>query len=166
MKNLRKDNKGFSLVELLVVIAIMVVLVGVVAPSLLRNVEKARESKDVQTLDTIAGVLQAALASEKGYNAADKLFTGGATKNFYSDIYRASTAADKTAGTADYIDEVHDSISLNGFASDFGSKLAKDATKGGNVFCKLENGRVKVWISKEATDAPAENSNVKYEVLR
>ena len=36
MKKLNKNNKGFSLVELLVVIAIMVVLVGVIAPSLLK----------------------------------------------------------------------------------------------------------------------------------
>ena len=38
MKKLNKNNKGFSLVELLVVIAIMVVLVGVVAPTLLCDI--------------------------------------------------------------------------------------------------------------------------------
>lgn len=45
MKKLNKNNKGFSLVELLVVIAIMVVLIGVVAPSLLGNIEKSKRSK-------------------------------------------------------------------------------------------------------------------------
>ena len=59
MKKLNKNNKGFSLVELLVVIAIMVVLVGVLAPSLLSNIEKTRESKDIQALDTLAGNIQA-----------------------------------------------------------------------------------------------------------
>ena len=44
-----KDNKGFSLVELIVVIAIMAVLIGVLAP----NIEKSRESTDLQNLDTI-----------------------------------------------------------------------------------------------------------------
>ena len=39
MKKLNKNNKGFSLVELLVVIAIMVVLVGVIAPTLLKIIE-------------------------------------------------------------------------------------------------------------------------------
>lgn len=71
MKNLKKDNKGFSLVELLVVIAIMVVLVGVVAPTLLTNIEKSRESKDIQNLDAVAGAIQAALAEEKAYEAVD-----------------------------------------------------------------------------------------------
>ena len=52
MKKLNKNNKGFSLVELLVVIAIMVVLVGVIAPSLLSNIEKTREAKELQALDT------------------------------------------------------------------------------------------------------------------
>lgn len=69
MKKLNKNNKGFSLVELLVVIAIMVVLIGVVAPSLLGNIEKAREAKDIQALDTIAGNIQAAMVNEDVYDA-------------------------------------------------------------------------------------------------
>ena len=40
----QKNNKGFSLVELIVVIAIMAVLVGVLAPQLIKYVEKSRES--------------------------------------------------------------------------------------------------------------------------
>ena len=37
----QKNNKGFSLVELIVVIAIMAVLVGVLAPQLMKYVEKS-----------------------------------------------------------------------------------------------------------------------------
>ena len=51
-KTKKLNNKGFSLVELIVVIAIMAVLVGVLAPTLIRNVEKSRESTDLQTLDS------------------------------------------------------------------------------------------------------------------
>lgn len=65
MKKLNKNNKGFSLVELLVVIAIMVVLVGVLAPTLLGNIEKTREAKDIQAVDTLAGNVQAAMTDEK-----------------------------------------------------------------------------------------------------
>lgn len=39
-------NKGFSLVELIIVIAIMAILVGVMAPQLMKYVEKSRVSAD------------------------------------------------------------------------------------------------------------------------
>lgn len=47
------NNKGFSLVELIIVIAIMAILVGVMAPSLLKYVERTRVSSDTQVADTV-----------------------------------------------------------------------------------------------------------------
>lgn len=46
-------NKGFSLVELIIVIAIMAILVGVMAPQLLRYIERTRVSSDTQVADTV-----------------------------------------------------------------------------------------------------------------
>lgn len=54
----QKNNKGFSLVELIVVIAIMAVLVGVLAPQLIKYVEKSREATDIQNCDSIASALK------------------------------------------------------------------------------------------------------------
>ena len=79
MKKLNKNNKGFSLVELLVVIAIMVVLVGVLAPTLLGNIEKSRVSSDIQTLDSVASAIQNTLATESAYGVATDA-TNGYTK--------------------------------------------------------------------------------------
>lgn len=87
MKKLNKDNKGFSLVELLVVIAILVVLVGVVAPTLLNNIEKSKEAKDVQALDSIASAVQSALADEKAYDIAND---STATGKYYNKSVLAS----------------------------------------------------------------------------
>ena len=48
-----KNNKGFSLVELIIVIAIMAILVGVMAPQLIKYIEKANVSADTQICDSV-----------------------------------------------------------------------------------------------------------------
>ena len=48
-----KNNKGFSLVELIIVIAIMAILVGVMAPQLIKYIEKTNVSSDTQLCDTV-----------------------------------------------------------------------------------------------------------------
>lgn len=48
-----KNNKGFSLVELIIVIAIMAILVGVMAPQLIKYIEKSNVSADTQLADSV-----------------------------------------------------------------------------------------------------------------
>ncbi len=48
-----KNNKGFSLVELLIVIAIMAIAIGLMAPQLIKYIEKTNVSSDIQLADTI-----------------------------------------------------------------------------------------------------------------
>ena len=45
-KEMKENNKGFSLVELIIVIAIMAVLVGVLAPQFIKYVESSKQSTD------------------------------------------------------------------------------------------------------------------------
>ncbi len=60
-----KNNKGFSLVELIIVIAIMAILVGVMAPQLIKYIEKSKVSSDTQLADTVhSAILDAALDPE------------------------------------------------------------------------------------------------------
>lgn len=56
-----KNNKGFSLVELIIVIAIMAILVGVMAPQLIKYVEKTNAANDVQVCDSIRSAIQTAM---------------------------------------------------------------------------------------------------------
>lgn len=62
MKKKQKNNKGFSLIELIVVVAIMAVLVGVLAPTYLRYVEKSRKSADIQAFASAMGAMKVVAA--------------------------------------------------------------------------------------------------------
>ncbi|MDD6638587.1 MAG: type II secretion system protein [Lachnospiraceae bacterium] len=60
----KKNNKGFSLVELIVVIAIMAVLMVVLAPAMLRYVEKTRIQKDESAVSEVINAVNIALSEE------------------------------------------------------------------------------------------------------
>ena len=64
-----KNNKGFSLVELIIVIAIMAILVGVMAPQLIKYIEKSKVSSDVQVCDTVRTAYVTALSDPQVVNA-------------------------------------------------------------------------------------------------
>jgi len=61
MKERKLNNEGFSLIELIVVIAIMAILVGVMAPNVLKYVESSRESADKQVADTLRTAIMTAM---------------------------------------------------------------------------------------------------------
>lgn len=63
----KQHNKGFSLIELIIVIAIMAILVGVMAPSLLSYIHKAKVSTDWANLRAYYSELEADFASTGEY---------------------------------------------------------------------------------------------------
>ncbi len=91
-----KNNKGFSLVELIIVIAIMAILVGVMAPQLIKYIEKTNVSSDVQLCKTIKTAMEtaaadAAVANETNYTpfvAGDSGGTALMTRN--GSVYNSS----------------------------------------------------------------------------
>ncbi|MBR3942257.1 MAG: type II secretion system protein [Clostridia bacterium] len=56
-----RNNKGFSLVELIIVIAIMAILIGVMAPQLIKYIEKTNVSSDTQLADTVKSAITTAM---------------------------------------------------------------------------------------------------------
>ncbi len=65
-------NKGFSLVELIIVIAIMAILAAALVPTLVKYINKARLSRDIDTGCAAAKEIIAAVTDEKVYEDAQE----------------------------------------------------------------------------------------------
>lgn len=62
---IKENNNGFSLVEIIIVIAIMVLLVGTMAPLMLRFIEKTHVSSDIQLADTVKTAVSTSILDVK-----------------------------------------------------------------------------------------------------
>lgn len=89
----KMNNKGFSLVELIIVIAIMAVLMGVLAPQLLKYVEDSRAQTDLTAMSEVENAAEIALSVEKIYNSV----TSGTTVTIANGAMVTSTNADLQA---------------------------------------------------------------------
>lgn len=66
-----KSNRGFSLVELVIVIAIMAILIGFMAPTLVRYIEKTNVSHDIKIANNVKKAMEIAMSDQDILEAAD-----------------------------------------------------------------------------------------------
>lgn len=122
----KKNNKGFSLVELIVVVAIMAVLLGVLVPTLVRNVEKSKHQKDINNLSEVRNAFEIEMASEK--------FAGlEGTLTYTGDKLVLMTPDTAVSGDwADFLDEVVQNLNGEGatdYTLEYTSKISASDTK-------------------------------------
>ena len=139
-----KENKGFSLVELIIVIAIMAILIGVMAPQLIKYIEKTNVSSDVQLCDSVKTAITLAItdpnviAATDGTKAQlDTMMTGNA--------YNIDTYNNDTEFTRAVIETLgFNPFTPTGAQEHMKSSPAKDS---GIMRVELVNSRVYVWIN-------------------
>ena len=148
--NNKKNNKGFSLVELIVVVAIMAVLVGVLAPTYLRYVEKTRAQKDVSAVAEVIEAAKIACAEEKVYDG----ITASTTIVVADEAAPTSADADLQAAIQEIVDEIDfTSKAYDGKQYTIKFTVDTDATTGAitavNV-AEYDADDATVWTTKSA----------------
>lgn len=144
-------NKGFSLVELIIVIAIMAILVGVMAPQLIKYIEKTNISADKQLCDSVASAIT--------YSMTDCLTNPALDDDSKTQInqIQSGTACqlvgydDTTMFALDVSETLGTPCSSIGFRPLFKSKIAK---ANGDMYVQTVGGQVIVWI--DGSDATAD----------
>lgn len=143
----RKNNKGFSLVELIVVVAIMAVLIGVLVPTLVRNVEKSKKQKDIATVEEVRNQLTIALADEK-YSALAGTITCS-NGNVQLNASSSDSITPKDAAN-DYIKEASQNLNAK---DTFEKQLTSKAYGKATVTFTIANEKVTATIAGEKESA-------------
>ena len=118
----------------------MAVLIGVLVPTLVRNVEKSKKQKDIATVEEVRNQLTIALADEK-YSALKGTIT---CDNGKVELVASSANGLTGDNAADYIVEA--SQNLNAKAT-FEKQLTSKAYGTATVTFKIENEKVTAVIT-------------------
>lgn len=149
LREMKKNNKGFSLVELIVVIAIMVVLIAVLGSTILGYVEKSKYSKDISALDSVKTAVSTYVGDpESKFPAnikttpvtltalmADTSDVSGVIAPILKEVFKLTTdASGKTSGTFNSSSKAFDGITTD------------------NVWVTIDDGAVSICVSVNAAE--------------
>lgn len=133
--NRKKDNKGFSLVELIIVIAIMAILVGIVGTQVLPYLNKSKEAKDVQIVNSYSTAAVSAYSMLAGELTTE-------TGTLIVNVYGSNTDADAVKLAT----KIKDLVGYTSASDKMTSKTGKTASE---ITIKYDFGSHK--IETEAT---------------
>ncbi|MBR6223517.1 MAG: type II secretion system protein [Lachnospiraceae bacterium] len=133
---MKMNNKGFSMVELIIVIAIMAILVGAIAPTLIKYVNKSRMSADANNAQEIAAALQQAYSTD---NVAD----GVTVDSIVVNIDSAGAYTYSTGATADFKDAFTEILGSTGpkkkYKKNSSTGFTGTLTTGSPTSCMVED---------------------------
>ncbi|MCR5251372.1 MAG: type II secretion system GspH family protein [Lachnospiraceae bacterium] len=136
-----RNNKGFSLVELIIVIAIMAITIGVLAPQLIKYIEKAKVAADTQACDAIHSAIVLALndpnvvtASDKSRDWIEKFTTPDTDIHLYSGMFGAAWF------DCEFVRSVTDTLGYNPWDTPAGEGLKSTPASGHTLMpCAIVN---------------------------
>lgn len=111
MKQKKMENKGFTLIELIIVMAIMAILLGIVGTQVIPYLNKAREAKDLQIINSFstAGVSAYSMNAER-FAGSDKVDSPDIT------VYFSTGKVASPSSAKEYL--LNDIIDLVGYTYD------------------------------------------------
>ncbi len=144
------NNKGFSLVELIIVIAIMAILVGVMAPQLIKYIEKTNVSSDTQLCDTVKTAVTTAIMDPEVLNDSASVTTinGWSSAQALSNISSTSPVVNSA---------ILESLGVSTGADANSQLKSSGAATNGVSFQVMGSNSVHVWIT--GTDATGKKTN-------
>ena len=153
-----KNNKGFSLVELIIVIAIMAILVGVMAPQLIKYIEKSKVSADTQLADSVHTAILTAMMDPEVVN--NSRYNSSA----FASVNGTGTAAALTTG--DVVGSAALEILGVSNSSDLAASLRSTKVNNGTWadtdinWSILNQNQLSIWITgSDATGSKSQGSN-------
>ena len=138
-----RNNKGFSLVELIIVIAIMAILVGVMAPQLIKYIEKSNVSAHTQVCDSIHSAVLTSMMDPEVVTATDS-----ATQTKLSGLNTQQSITNVLTGTDKFTQSVKDIMGVTSatditLKSHNGTAVLQPAA----IQVSVDGNRCYVWIS-------------------
>lgn len=134
------NNKGFSLVELIIVIAIMAILIGVMAPQLLKYVERSRQSKDMQAVDSVHTAIVTSML-DPAVDDAPASGTWSSLANLYGDT-----------SCPNFVAAVQDVVNETNAADIEGTAFESDAFEGQTISIVIADSKVTCTVTSTDTN--------------